>query len=131
MALIAFVIGFFPQAGLQLVIDSVQRPLGRFIPKLRTEHPLSGFDGLNIWDQTRLGEEGIEDMQTLSSANFVDLMLKTRAPLARLVDWMDQAFLALHIWPIAGESRGGKAPKRSASIDRLRGRASAPPPTWR
>jgi hypothetical protein len=120
MALIAFVIGFFPQAGLQLVVDSVQRPLGRFIPKLRTEHPLSELDGLNIWYETRLGEEGIEDMQTLSSANFVDLMLKTRAPLARLVDWMDQAFLALHVWPFAREDADGKAPRRSASVDRLR-----------
>jgi hypothetical protein len=121
MPVIAFVIGFFPQSGMQLVLDAVQTVLGKGIPNLRTMHPLSEIDGLNIWYETRLGEEGIEDMQTLASANFVDLMLKTRAPVARLVDWMDQAFLALHVWPVNGVDEKGKAVKRSSSLKGLRG----------
>lgn len=121
MPVIAFIIGFFPQSGLQLVIDAVQTVLGKGIPNLRTVHPLSEIDGLNIWYETRLGEEGIEDMQTLTSANFVDLMLKTRAPVARLVDWMDQAFLALHVWPVNALDDKGKEVKRSTSLKGLRG----------
>jgi hypothetical protein len=121
MPAIAFVIGFFPQAGLQLILELVQKPLGKFIPNLRTVHPLSELDGLNIWYETRLSEEGIDDMQTLATASFVDLMLKTRAPIARLVDWMDQAFLALHVWPADLSDDKAKSSKRSATVKRLRG----------
>lgn len=118
---LAFVVGFFPQAGLQLIVDSVKRPLGKVIPNLRTLHPLSEVDGLNIWYETRLSEEGIEDMQNLVSANLVDLMLKTRAPVARLVDWIDQAFLELHVWPANDIDEKGRRPRRGRSLQRLRG----------
>lgn len=118
ISVVAFVIGFFPQAGLQLMIDTVQRATGWLFPTLRTTHPLSEIDGLNIWYETRLTEEGIDDMQNLASANFVDLMLKTRAPISRLVDWMDQAFLALHLWPVSGNTSGIR---RSSAVRGLRG----------
>jgi hypothetical protein len=48
-------------------------------------------------------------MQNLATANLVDLMLHTRMPISRLVDWIDQAFLYLRV----GNSNG-----RSAKIDR-------------
>jgi hypothetical protein len=54
-------------------------------------------EGLSIWDQARLLEEGIEDMQNLATANLVDVMLRTRVPISRLVDWLDQAFLCLRM----------------------------------
>ena len=47
----------------------------------------------------RLVEEGIEDMQNLATANLVDVILHTRVPVGRLVDWLDQAYLALHLPP--------------------------------
>ncbi len=119
ISVVAFVIGFFPQAGLQLMIDTVQRATGWLFPTLRTTHPLSEIDGLNIWYETRLTEEGIDDMQNLASANFVDLMLKTRAPISRLVDWMDQAYLALHLWPTSGSDDSGA--RRSSAVRGLRG----------
>ncbi len=119
---LAFVIGFFPQAGLQLLIDSSQRVMGLILPTLRTTHPLSEIDGLNIWYETRLTEEGIDDMQNLTSANIVDLMLKTRAPIARLIDWMDQGYLALHVWPTnAKQPNARRRTKRSSSVRGLRG----------
>jgi hypothetical protein len=42
-------------------------------------------------------EEGIEDMQNLRTANLVDVMLHTRVPVGRLVDWVDQATLYVHL----------------------------------
>ena len=36
-------------------------------------------------------------MQSLATANFVDVMLHTRVPVGRLVDWVDQALLYLHL----------------------------------
>jgi hypothetical protein len=96
---VAFVVGFFPQAGLQFLMDTAQKPLGRALTRRKSRYPLNEIDGLNIWYEARLSEEGIEDMQNLVSANLVDLMLRTRAPVARLVDWIDQAFLHLYVNP--------------------------------
>jgi hypothetical protein len=42
-------------------------------------------------------EEGIEDMQNLATANIVDLMLNTRIPIERLIDWIDQSLLYIHL----------------------------------
>ena len=94
---IAFGIGFFPQVGLQLIFEAAQKRLGKKFPTLRARYPLSEIDGLSIWYEARLAEEGIEDAQNLVSANLVDLLLRTRAPIARLVDWLDQAFLQIHL----------------------------------
>ena len=69
------------------------------MPSLEADYPLSQLDGLNIWYEARLLEEGIEDMQNLVSANLVDVMLHSRVPVGRLVDWLDQAHLFLHLAP--------------------------------
>ncbi|HTQ94617.1 MAG TPA: hypothetical protein VMK84_34510, partial [Streptosporangiaceae bacterium] len=45
----------------------------------------------------RLTEEGVEDMQNLTTMNLVDVILHTRVPPGRLVDWTDQAFLLTHL----------------------------------
>jgi hypothetical protein len=95
--ILAFFIGFFPQIGLQVLKTALTKPLGRLVPSLSTEYPLSSLEGLNFWYEARLNEEGIEDQQNLVSASLVDLMLRTRAPVMRLVDWLDQAFLHLHL----------------------------------
>jgi hypothetical protein len=95
--ILAFFIGFFPQIGLQVLKTGLTKPLGRLVPSLSTKYPLSSLEGLNFWYEARLNEEGIEDQQNLVSASLVDLMLRTRAPVMRLVDWLDQAFLQLHL----------------------------------
>lgn len=96
-AVLGFLVGFFPQIGLQALQAALSKPLGFLIPTLKVNHPLSELDGLNIWYEARLAEEGIEDMQNLVSANLVDLMLHSRTPVARLIDWIDQALLCLHL----------------------------------
>ena len=60
-------------------------------------HPLTHLEGIDIYDQTRLGQEGITNVEALAHHELVDLMLKTRIPAARLVDWVDQAILYLHV----------------------------------
>ena len=93
----AFLVGFFPQVGMQALQAAVAKPLGRLVPSIRAAYPLSRLDGLSIWYEARLAEEGVEDMQNLVSANLVDLLLRTRVPVCRLVDWIDQAFLDLWV----------------------------------
>jgi len=103
---IAFVIGVFPLAGWQMLQALVAAPAKRFVPSLKPEYPLEEIDGLNVWYQSRLLELGIEDMQNLATANVVDVMLNTRIPVGRLVDWIDQALLVLHVERPNGKGRG-------------------------
>jgi hypothetical protein len=77
-----------------------------------------------VWYEARLLEEGIEDMQSLATANFVDVILHTRVPVGRLVDWVDQAHLYLHLDRIEGTWRErrrakiGKVPRNRNSQSR-------------
>jgi hypothetical protein len=94
---VAFVIGFFPLVGLQLLQRVTSKVLGVIVPPITSEYPLDQLDGLNLWYEARLTEEGVEDMQNLTTMNLVDIILHTRVPPGRLVDWTDQAFLLIHL----------------------------------
>jgi hypothetical protein len=101
---LAFVIGVFPDVGWKALQTSVKLPLRVLVPSLRQPYPLSDLDGLNVWYEARLLEEGIEDMQNLATCNLVDVMLNTRIPVERLVDWIDQSILFLHLGkPVEGD----------------------------
>jgi hypothetical protein len=96
-AAVAFVVGFFPVIAFQALQRAAAATLRVFVPQLTPDYPLNQLDGLNVWYEARLLEEGIEDMQNLATANLVDVMLHTRVPVGRLVDWVDQAQLYLHL----------------------------------
>jgi hypothetical protein len=93
----AFLVGIFPQIALQAIQIFVTYPLRLLLPSLKKEYPLSQLDGLNVWYESRLLEEGIEDMQNLATVNLADAILHTRVPVGRLVDWVDQAHLYLRV----------------------------------
>jgi len=95
-AVVAFVIGFFPLVGMQALQRTAAAILRAAVPSLSPPYPLNQIDGLTVWYEARLLEEGIEDMQSLATANLVDVILHTRVPVGRLVDWVDQAHLYLH-----------------------------------
>lgn len=114
---VAFVVGFFPLVGLQALQKVAALALRVAVPSLRTDYPLSDLDGLNVWYEARLLEEGVEDMQNLVTANLVDVILHTRVPLGRLVDWVDQAQLYLHLEPV---KRGVRHRDQDSSRARLR-----------
>jgi hypothetical protein len=104
-AAIAFVVGFFPLVGMQALQRVAATALRVVVPSLSPPYPLNQIDGLSVWYEARLIEEGIEDMQSLATANFVDVILHTRVPVGRLVDWVDQAHLYLHLDRIEGTWR--------------------------
>jgi hypothetical protein len=106
-AVVMFVIGIFPLNLLRAVPRLAFSVLRVDVPSLRPAYPLSDLEGMSIWDESRLLDVGIEDIQNLATANLVDLLLHTRIPMARLVDWIDQAQLLLHL----GGSEQGLAPK--------------------
>jgi hypothetical protein len=96
-AAVAFVVGLFPVIALQALHRLAATVLRVVVPQLTPEYPLNQLDGLNVWYEARLLEEGIEDMENLATANLIDVILHTRVPVGRLVDWVDQATLYLHL----------------------------------
>jgi hypothetical protein len=94
---VAFVIGFFPLVGIQFLQRITSKALHLVVPQIDSDYPLDQLDGLNLWYEARLTEEGVEDMQNLTTMNLVDVILHTRVPPGRLVDWTDQAFLLIHL----------------------------------
>jgi hypothetical protein len=94
---IAFVIGVFPTVGWQALQALVGVLLRRMVPSLSSEDPLSDLDGMNVWYEARLVEEGVEDIQNLATADLGNVLLRTRIPGERLIDWVDQALLRLQV----------------------------------
>jgi len=123
-AVVAFVIGFFPLAGMQAIQRFAATALRVAVPSLSPPYPLNQIDGLSVWYEARLLEEGIEDMQSLATANFVDVILHTRVPVGRLVDWVDQAHLYLHLdrlegtWRERRHAKTGQGPQNGDSPSR-------------
>jgi hypothetical protein len=65
--------------------------------ELSEKSPLSQLDDVDIYDRTRLEEEGITSVQALARHDLIDLILSSRIPVPRLIDWMDQAVLHQHV----------------------------------
>lgn len=120
---IAFVVGWFPNAGMQWLMRVVSRRLRSTVPSLEPAYPLNRLDGLNLWYETRLLEEGIEDLENLVTAMMVDVLLHTRVPVARLVDWVDQALLLIHLpaEPATVDQKGFRHKQRLLAASREAG----------
>ncbi|MCW2777671.1 MAG: hypothetical protein JWN17_1396 [Frankiales bacterium] len=64
--------------------------------ELDQRSPLTQIDQIDVYERTRLEEEGITSVQALARHDLVDLTLSSRIPAPRLVDWVDQAILQQH-----------------------------------
>ncbi len=121
---IAFLAGVVPITVLQgfgLLMSSVLGDLpGKRVEWLRkafaktfaTPRALTQIDGIDIYESARLESEGISDVPSLAKTDLVSMMVNTRMPVERLVDWSDQAMLVLLV--DEGENddtRGGKGRK--------------------
>jgi hypothetical protein len=95
---LVFVIGIFPESGVALLQHATRSALGVAAPEAyKEEHPLTKLEGIGLYDRARLEDEGVTNVQSLAHHDLIDLMVETRIPVPRLVDWVDQAILYLHI----------------------------------
>jgi hypothetical protein len=79
--------------------------------------PISDLDGLTVWHEARLEEEDIENIPNMATADLVDLLINTRFPPDRLIDWVDQAILYTHLGPdVKKDEPGARAILRSHGI---------------
>ncbi len=106
--IVVFAIGFFPEWGMSWVMATAKRALGQS-GGIAKETRLSAIEGLSIWHQGRLQQEGIENVQNLSAANMPALVIATPFTVGQIVDWVDQAILLVYanddMYPIL-ESKG-------------------------
>jgi hypothetical protein len=130
LLILAFMTGIVPETTLVLLReawrDSVPGRKWRKIwagPSPVDEHePLTNLDGIDLYDRSRLLDEGVTNVQSLAHHDVVELMLLTRIPVARLLDWVDQAILHLRIHEGRGEGNraGDTARARSRVLTSLR-----------
>lgn len=114
---VAFIIGIFPDTGLAMIKSFVRKATGARI--VDDTLPLTDLEGMNLYDQARLLEEGIENIENLAHHNFVELVAFTRIPTPRLVDMFDQAILYLHINDGTNDQKDGE-PSTQNSPDKER-----------
>jgi len=90
--IVVFFIGFFPEQGINWIVTISKRAL-RQKKGLVKEVPLSDIEGVSIWHQGRLRQEGIENAQNLATADIPTLVSSTPFTLSQIIDWIDQAIL--------------------------------------
>jgi len=96
---VSFAIGAFPLIVWQLITATLKKfpPFQAALPSLTSSQPLDAIDGISVWHQTRFEEEDVESVPNLATADIVDLMLSTKIPPHRLIDWIDQAILLTYL----------------------------------
>jgi hypothetical protein len=129
--LLAFAAGLVPDSILHLIWEKALPRLGNILNQDR-QQPLTELEGIDLYERTRLSEEGITSVEALAHHDLLDLFFKTRISAARLVDWIDQAILVMYLspdWQAAGPDGGidqvdlstDKAGKRAAGGPRPSG----------
>ena len=101
--MLMFMVGVFPESGLTLIRESIrnQTGFGKIVKLIgsptKERYPLTELKELDVYDRARLLDEGVTNIEGLAHHDLIDLMLETRIPVPRLVDWIDQAILYLHL----------------------------------
>lgn len=91
--LLAFVAGVFPLPVFQWFLHAIAENVPRFKELDMIRGPLTDIDGINIWHEDRLLEEGVENIQNLATAALDELIVHTNFYPEQLVHWIDQALL--------------------------------------
>jgi len=101
--MLTFIIGVFPESGLTLIRESIRKQtgFGKIVGLIgsptKEKYPLTELEDLDVYDRARLLDEGVTNIEGLAHHDLIDLMLETRIPVPRLVDWIDQAILYLRL----------------------------------
>jgi hypothetical protein len=113
-----FVAGIVPDTALVYLQEAIRRR--SFIPKkyrrsdLVEQHPLTNLEGIDLYDRARLADEGVTNVEGLAYHNLIELMLYTRISPSRLVDWVDQAILYLHVGDLSTDGQQEGEARRQA-----------------
>jgi hypothetical protein len=89
---LSFSVAFVPRVFLTYIKKSARGQLSV------SDTPVEELDiqlvqGIDVWKEERLEEEGIESVQNLATADALILAVRTHYPLRTILDWIDQAIL--------------------------------------
>ena len=116
---LAFSIGIIPETGLTWIQELVRKRIGPLAFRIEEKHPLTDLEGIDIYDRGRLLDEGVSNIESLAHCDLIELILDTRIPVPRIVDWLDQAILYLHLaTPYASLDSAGEKEQKIASLRR-------------
>jgi hypothetical protein len=94
---VCFFVGLFPETGIKWIKNAASRILRQ--NESYEQLPLSAIEGISVWHEGRLDQEGIVNVQNLASANLLELVANTPFDVGQIVDWVDQAILMMHASP--------------------------------
>lgn len=57
------------------------------------------IEGISLWQQGRLDQEDIINVQNLASTDLLSLVVSTPFDVGQIVDWVDQAILLIYACP--------------------------------
>jgi len=100
----AFLLGMFPQRGLDWVMDRVPIFSSKQDPSV-PPLPLDMIEGITPDDRIRLREAGIDNCYRLATHDFIPLVLTTPYGARELRDWLLQAKLCVHFGEAAKNLR--------------------------
>jgi hypothetical protein len=92
----SFLAGFLPNTMLRRIREAAGIVNEKGSDDFEDNSPLTVLDGMDIYERTRLEEEGITGVQALARHDLIDLILSSRIPVPRIIDWLDQALLYQH-----------------------------------
>jgi len=95
MALYAFIVGMFPQRGLQYLQDKAHF-MNANDKKKADPLPLQMIEGIGLYERTRFVEVGVDNAQNLAKSNFIELIIRTPFNPREIIDWIGQARLYLY-----------------------------------
>jgi hypothetical protein len=97
LPVLSFFFGFYPKRA-ALAIERIVLKAMRSIPgDSYRALPLSMLAGMSYAHELRLEREGYDNVENLSNADAVDLAVRTCFTYKQLKQWIDQAWLAIHL----------------------------------
>ena len=95
--IICFSIGLFPERGIRWISATTNRVLNQ--KSAKEQRSLTLIDGIGEWQQGRLDQEGISNVENLAMVNLLALVVKTPFDVGQVVHWVDQAILITEVSP--------------------------------
>jgi hypothetical protein len=104
LLLLVFMVGMFPQRGINWMVAKINISDTDKHPTVEPL-PLEMIEGMTSYDKERLEELGIDSCYDLSVADFIPLLLKTPYGSRELINWLLQAKLCVRFGSSVGELR--------------------------
>ena len=95
-AIVAFSLGYFPALAITWFNKLAFAGLG-VTKRHNNEKPLSLIEGISQFHESRLRDNGIDNVQNLATADIRALLLNTTFSAQEVIDWIDQAILLVYL----------------------------------